>query len=110
MLGSYCILPLTDGRPTVRTYPRRPYATPLPGALWRTRVRTCHEMKSASRHLPLTLAALRWRWATSVSLLVAATLAVAASAAGPLYLSTADGTVLHAHLGGWCESRCGGVS
>ncbi len=55
-------------------------------------------MKSASRHLPLTLAALRWRWATSVSLLVAATLAVAASAAGPLYLSTADGTVLHAHL------------
>ncbi|MGH9069661.1 MAG: FtsX-like permease family protein [Acidimicrobiales bacterium] len=46
------------------------------------------------------MAAIRSRRASSIALLAAATIAVAAAAAGPLYLSTADGTVLRARLVG----------
>ncbi len=43
---------------------------------------------------------LRWRLGTSALVLLVATLAVLSATAGPLYLGTADGTVLHSTLVG----------
>lgn len=48
--------------------------------------------------LGLTRAAIRWRAGSSLALLVAATVAVAAASIGPFYLVTAYGTVLQAKL------------
>ncbi|MGC2207264.1 MAG: FtsX-like permease family protein [Candidatus Dormiibacterota bacterium] len=50
------------------------------------------------QQLLLLLRAIWWRTAANTALLAVATLAIGAAAAGPLYLGTADDTVLHATL------------
>ncbi len=52
------------------------------------------------QRLALLWRGMRWRLGTSALLLVVATVAVFAATAGPLYLATADGTVLHGTLVG----------
>lgn len=58
-----------------------------------------HRARTMLRPSPnLLWAALRWRLPGSLALLTAATFAVTSAAAGPIYLRTAYGTVLHAKL------------
>jgi putative ABC transport system permease protein len=52
----------------------------------------------AMRRVPLVVRALRWRAGASLSLLAVATMTVFAASVGPLYLLTAQNTVLHATL------------
>jgi ABC-type antimicrobial peptide transport system permease subunit len=56
------------------------------------------EMTPAMNQLRLLFRALKWRSGAAVALLVVATVAVLAAAAGPLYLDTANDSVLHAEL------------
>ena len=57
------------------------------------------------QRLGLLWRGLRWRLGTSALLLLVAAVAVFAATVGPLYLGTADGTVLHGTLNGQGEAQ-----
>src|ERR1035437_5432350 len=69
-----------------------PAATLFPG--------TSADRRSTMQRLGLLWRGLRWRIGTSALVLLVATVGIFAATVGPLFLGTADGTVLHGTLNG----------